>query len=207
MLSRMEALELVKANVSKRNWVFHMLAVEAIMRGLAAYFKEDEEEWGLLGLVHDIDFGITEKTPERHGSEAEEILKEKVSGDIIGAIKAHNHEYTGVRPESRMEKALIAADAVSGLIIASALVMPSKKIGEVTVKTLEKKFKQKDFARGADRGRIRLHEEIGLSSEKFFEISLESMNRISGSIGLKLKETLVMPQRKNLAKSNASQST
>jgi predicted hydrolase (HD superfamily) len=115
---------------------------------------------------------------------AEEILRGKVSEDVVKAIKAHNHEYTGVKPESRMEKALIAADAVSGLIVASALVMPSKKVGEVTVNTLLKKFKQKDFARGVDRSRIRVHEEINLSSEEFFEIALNSLKKIGASIGL-----------------------
>lgn len=184
MLSRGEALELLRSKVAKRNWFYHMLAVEAIMKGLASHLGEDEEKWGLLGLLHDIDFSETEKTPERHGLEAERMLKGKVSEDIIRAIKAHNSEYTGVNPESNMEKALIAADAVSGLIIATALVMPSKKISEVTVKTLEKKFKQKDFARGASRERIKIYEEIGIQREKFFEIALNSLKTISSSVGL-----------------------
>lgn len=184
MLSREEALELVKRHVSKRNWIYHILAVEAIMKGLASYLGEDEEEWGLLGLLHDIDFEKTEKAPEKHALEAENILRGKISEKLIKAVKAHNYEYTKIDPESKMEKALIAADAISGLVIASALVMPSKKLEEVTVRTLEKKFKKKDFARGADRDRIRLHEEIEIPMEKFFEIALDSLKEISGSIGL-----------------------
>jgi putative nucleotidyltransferase with HDIG domain len=184
LMRREEALALVRERISKRNWLNHMLAVEGIMRGLAERFGEDVEKWGLLGLLHDVDFEETEDTPERHGLKAEEILRGKVSEDVVKAIKAHNHEYTGVKPESRMEKALIAADAVSGLIVASALVMPSKKVGEVTVNTLLKKFKQKDFARGVDRSRIRVHEEINLSSEEFFEIALNSLKKIGASIGL-----------------------
>jgi len=154
------------------------------MRGLEAYFREDEEQWGLVGLLHDIDFGRTEKTPERHGLDAEEILMGKVRDEVVKAIKAHNYEHTKIKPESRMEKALIAADAVSGLIIASALVMPSKKMDEVTVETLEKKFKKKDFAKGADRDRIEVYEELGITREKFLELALNSLKKISGSIGL-----------------------
>jgi predicted hydrolase (HD superfamily) len=184
MLTRKETLDLIKTKVLKKNWISHMLAVEAIMRGLAVYLEESEEKWGLLGLIHDIDFGETEKIPDKHGLKAEEILKGKVSEDIINAIKAHNYEYSGVKPESKIDKALIAADAISGLIIATALVMPSKRMEEITLKTLEKKYKKKDFAKGADRNRIRLYEELNIPREKFFEISLQSLKDISKSIGL-----------------------
>lgn len=184
MMSREDALALVKEHVSKRNWINHMLAVEAIMKDLAERFGEDGEKWGLLGLLHDIDFEETENAPAHHGLRAEELLKGKVSEDIVKAIKSHNYDHTGVKPESRMEKALIAADAVSGLIVASALVMPSKKVDEVTVETLLKKFKQKDFARGVDRSRVGIHEEVELSREEFFELALNSMKKIGPLIGL-----------------------
>ncbi|MEM2922581.1 MAG: HDIG domain-containing protein, partial [Candidatus Bathyarchaeia archaeon] len=94
MMDRESALALVQSYVSKRNWLYHMLAVEAIMRGLATHLGEDEEKWGLLGLLHDIDFGKTESTPESHGLEAERILSGKVPEDIIRGIKAHNHDFT-----------------------------------------------------------------------------------------------------------------
>ncbi|MEM1589867.1 MAG: HD domain-containing protein, partial [Candidatus Bathyarchaeia archaeon] len=127
MLTRGEALNLVKKNVSKRNIFYHMLAVEAIMRGLARHLGEDEEKWGLVGLVHDIDYEKTEATPEKHSLIAEQILKDTLPEELLNAIKAHNFKHTGVEPKSRMEKALIASDAVSGLLVACALVMPSKK--------------------------------------------------------------------------------
>ncbi len=184
MLDREAALSLVKSNVLKRNWVLHVLAVEAIMKGLARQLGEEEEKWGLLGLLHDIDFGQTEKNPKRHGLEAEKILAGKVSDEIIRAIKAHNQEYTGVPAVSKMEKGLIAADALSGLIIASALVMPSRKLEEVSVKTLEKKFRDKDFARGASRERINLHLELDMSEGDFFQIALDSLKEISDTLGL-----------------------
>jgi len=184
MLSREEAVNLVKKNVVKRNIVYHMLAVEAIMRGLAKHFGEDEQLWGLTGLLHDIDYGKTEGRPEKHGILAAEILGELVPQELIKAIKAHNFENTHVEPETRMEKALIACDALSGLLVACALVMPSKKLADVKVKTVVKKFKDKDFARGADRKRALFCEKIGIPREKFFEIALSGLKKASKEIGL-----------------------
>jgi len=184
MLSRDEALSLVKKNVSKRNIVFHMIAVEAVMRGLARYFGEDEDLWGLTGLLHDVDYEKIGNAWEKHGVLAEEVLEGLVSDEILRAIKAHNFERTHVIPESRMEKALIACDAISGLLVACALVMPSKKLTDVKVKTVTKKFKDKDFARGADRERILFCEKIGVSREKFFGISLDGLKNYATEIGL-----------------------
>jgi len=161
-----------------------MLAVEAVMRSTARHFGENEEIWGLVGLLHDIDYEKTEHTPEKHGRVTEEILKGLVPEDIIRAIKTHNAKYLGVMPENRMEKALVAADAISGLLVACALVMPSKKLADVKVETVAKKFKDKDFARGADRDRIIVCEEIGILKEQFFEISLSGLNMIAAEIGL-----------------------
>ena len=184
MLKRDEAFGLVKKNVAKKNVVYHMLAVEAIMRGLAKYLEEDETIWGLVGLLHDIDYEKTETTPEKHSLLAEDMLKGLVSDEIIRAIKTHNHLYTQVMPQTRMEKALIAADAVSGLLIACALVMPSKKLADVKVESVAKKFKDKDFARGADRERIVVCEEIGVPKEKFLEIALNSLKGSAAQIEL-----------------------
>jgi len=184
MLTREEALKLVKKNVTRENIVYHMLAVEAIMRSVAKHFGEDEYLWGLTGLLHDIDYGKTEGTPEKHGILAEEILKGLVPKELIKAIKAHSFQYTHVKPETRMEKALIACDAISGLLVACALVMQSKKLADVEVKTVMKKFKDKDFARGASRERILLCEETGIPREKFFEIALNGLKSISEEIGL-----------------------
>jgi putative nucleotidyltransferase with HDIG domain len=184
MLTRDEALSLVKKNVSKRNIVYHMLAVEAIMRSLAKHFGENEEVWGLIGLLHDIDYEKTEATPEKHSLLAEEILKGIVPDELIKSIKTHNFKHTGIMPENRMEKALIASDAISGLLVACALVMPSKKLADVKVETVAKKFKDKDFARGAERERILICEEIGIPREKFFEIALNGLKSIANDIGL-----------------------
>jgi len=184
MLTRDEALNLVKKHVSKRNVLYHMLAVEAIMRGTAKHFREDENLWGLVGLLHDIDYEKTEATPEKHSLLTEEILKGLIPSELIKAIKTHNFKHTGIKPESKMEKALIASDAISGLLVACALVMPSKKLADVSVETVSKKFKDKDFARGADRGRILVCEELGIPKEKFFEITLNGLKQTAAEIGL-----------------------
>ncbi len=180
----MEALELVKMNVRNQNIVRHMIAVGAIMRALAENLGEDKLTWELTGLVHDIDYEKTVQNFEKHGILSEDILKAKVSKEIIKAIKAHNHEYTGVKPETHLEKGLIASDAVSGLIIACTLVMPSKKVKDVDVKTISKKFKDKDFARGVDRQRIMICEDLGISKERFFEMSLKGIQNVSCELGI-----------------------
>ncbi len=184
MLTREEALSLVKRNVKKMNIVYHMIAVEAIMRRLARYLRQDEDLWGLTGLLHDVDYEKIGDAWERHGVLAGEILKNEVSEEVIRAIKAHNFERTGVTPDSRMEKALICCDAISGLLVACALVMPSKKLAEVKIKTVRKKFKDKDFARGASRERILFCEKIGVPKERFFEIALEGLKEYAEEIGL-----------------------
>jgi len=181
---RSEALDLVKKHVSKKNVIYHMLAVEAIMRYTARHFGESEETWGLVGLLHDIDYENTESAPEKHSLLAEEILKDRIPDELVRAIKTHNHKHTGLLPETRMEKALSACDAISGLIIACALVMPSKKLADVKVETVAKKFKDKDFARGADRERILVCEEIGIPRERFFEIALSGLRNVASEIEL-----------------------
>jgi putative nucleotidyltransferase with HDIG domain len=184
MLTRDEALSLVNKHVSKKNVVYHMIAVEAIMRSAARHFREDEEKWGLVGLLHDVDYEKTEATPEKHSLLAQEILNGVIPDDLIRAIKTHNAKYTGILPESRMEKALVACDAISGLLIACGLVMPSKKLADVKVESVAKKFKDKDFARGADRERIVVCEEIMVPKEKFFEIALSGLKESASQIGL-----------------------
>jgi uncharacterized protein len=181
---REEALKMVKDNVSKDSLVKHMLAVEAIMSGIAKFLVEDDEAWGMTGLLHDVDFGKTENSPKDHGIMAESMLSGKVDNDTINAIKSHNFEHTGVLPDKKMDFALIASDAVSGLIIACALVMPSKKLSDVKIESLMDKFKQKDFARNCSRDNIMYCEKIGIPKDKFLEIALKSLQEISPELGL-----------------------
>ncbi|RLF09908.1 MAG: phosphohydrolase [Thermoprotei archaeon] len=184
MLSRQEALRLVKERVKKENFVKHMLAVEAIMRALAKELGGDEELWGLAGLLHDLDFEETTSNPSLHGVKACLLLEGLVPEEVLRAIRAHNYEHTGVKPETAMEKALVAADAASGLLVACALVMPNKRLEEVKLETVIRKFKAKDFARGVSRERILMCEQLGLSKERFLSIALEALKSIAGELGL-----------------------
>ncbi|MEM0233023.1 MAG: HDIG domain-containing protein [Candidatus Nezhaarchaeales archaeon] len=179
-----EALRKVRENVSNDKIVLHMIAVATIMKALARHLNKDEELWELTGLLHDIDYELTRKNPKRHGLEAERLLKGTVRPEVINAIKAHNFDDTGVMPENDLDKALIAADAVSGLLIATALVMPNKKLAEVSVETLKRKFKQKDFARNVSRERIMFCEQIGVPLEEFLKLSLEALKEKSYALGL-----------------------
>jgi len=183
-MKREDALSLIKEHVKKENLLKHMYAVEAIMKETAEFLNEDKEKWRLIGLIHDIDFEKTENDPKKHTLVAEEILEDKVDEEMIRTIKAHNFENIGIQPEAVAEKALIAADAISGLVIACALIMPSKKLADVKVESIAKKFKQKDFARNCGRERILFCEQIGIPKEKFFEISLKALQNIASELGL-----------------------
>jgi len=175
-----------------KNWVWehlpndamrkHVLAVEAVMRGLAAHFGEDEEAWGLAGLLHDIDYEQTRDDPDRHGRLSAEMLREKgVDDAIINAVMAHASK---CERNCLINQCIYAADPVTGLITAAALIRPEKKLGPVRLKSLKKRFKDKRFAAGADRDRIRTIEETGMSLDEFLELALNSMKGIADKLDL-----------------------
>ncbi|MEM3411735.1 MAG: HDIG domain-containing protein [archaeon] len=162
----------------------HSLAVAEIMVNLAEFLKiPEKEEWYLIGLLHDLDFESTKDDPKKHGLITAEILKGKMSEDSINAIKNHNFENLMLFPSRKVDFALICSDAISGLIIACMLVMPNKKLEEVTVKTILQKFKQKDFAKNISRERILFCEKLGIPLENFVEISLTALKNISEKLG------------------------
>ncbi|MGQ9759894.1 MAG: HD domain-containing protein [Candidatus Methanomethylicaceae archaeon] len=183
MISREEALYLIRRYISKENNLKHMIAVSSIMKELALKFGENPIEWELVGLLHDIDFERCNGLLD-HTLIAREILQGKIDEHLIEAIMAHNFENTKVQLDNRMKKALIASDALSGLIVATALVMPSKRIAEIRKETLLKKFKSKHFAEGANRERIAFCSQIGLTLEEFIEIGLEGMKKVAPELGL-----------------------
>lgn len=183
MIGRREALQLVDSHLKSEKLKKHVIAVEAIMRGLADRLGGDPEIWGLTGLLHDLDYETTINNFEKHGIITAELIKDKVPVEIVDAIRAHN-EYTGFKCESKLATALKIADQLSGLIVATALVMPSKSLEEVKIKSLKKKFKQKDFARSVRRDKILLCEKLGLSLEEVFKIGLESMLKVRRELGL-----------------------
>lgn len=194
-MDRDEALDLVKSMLKNPNLVKHCLAVEAIMRSLARELAQmhpelpreefNENEWGLVGLLHDADYEVTNKDLETHTDVIVAHLKEKaVSEHIINGILAH-HELKKPNRENYLEKAIYAADELSGLITAVTLVRPEKNLSSVTLDSVMKKFKQKEFAKGALRHQIITCEnELGISLEKFIKIALEAMQNISADLGL-----------------------
>lgn len=182
MKSRDESFEILKQKVKTKNLIKHMLAVEAIMKGLARKFGEDENRWGLAGLMHDIDIDEYGKDPSQHGKVGAQWLKEMgYEEDIVNAVLAHSGHK---KLENRMEIALFASDPLSGLIISAALIHPEKKLSAIDTNFVLNRFGEKRFAAGARREDIKRCEEIGLSLEEFITIALNSMKGISNEFGL-----------------------
>jgi len=183
-MTREEALNLLKKHLKNKNLFKHCLAVEAVMRRLARHFNQDEELWGIAGLLHDIDYEKTKDDPNRHSIEGAQILADMdLPDELVYAVKVHNHAH-GLPRKTMMDKALYASDPVTGLIVAGALIRPEKKLEAVDVPFLLNRFKEKSFARGANRETINSCEELGLSLEEFLGLSLEAMQGIAGELGL-----------------------
>jgi len=182
MITRKEALRLLKENLKNQNMIKHCLASEAVMRALAEELGENKEEWGLAGLLHDLD---AEKTNEKeHGLKTTEILGDKITLAMKKAIESHNQEMNGIKRETKFDYALAAGETITGLIVAATLVMPAKKLADVKLENVLNRFKEKSFARRCNRESIRECEKIGFSLEKFVKISLKAMQRISEELGL-----------------------
>ncbi|NLE21556.1 MAG: HDIG domain-containing protein [Actinobacteria bacterium] len=184
MTDRAPVLAEVQARVANENLRRHMLATEAIMRALATRLGEDADAWGLAGLGHDLDAEETEGDVSRHGREAAETLAGLgLPEEVVHAVAAHNHD-TGVAATAPIDVALIAADQLSGLITAAALVRPDKDLAGVKVKSVRKRYREGAFARGVDRGSIARCEDLGLGLDEFFGLGLEAMQGIAGELGL-----------------------
>lgn len=185
MLTREEALALVREYVKNENLVRHMLCVEAAMRFYAEKFGEDVERWGLTGLLHDFDWEI-HPTAEQHPAEGAPILRQHgVDEVIVRAILSHG-DNTGIPRESLMEKALNACDEITGLVTAVALVRPSKSLYDLEPASVKKKWKDKAFAAGTDRAAMeKAAEEFGVDlwGEHVGNI-IQAMRRIAPELGL-----------------------
>ncbi|MFQ5824010.1 MAG: HDIG domain-containing metalloprotein [bacterium] len=183
-VNRQEAWELMTQYTKSENLRKHMLAVEAVMRFYARKFGEDEEKWAIVGLLHDFDYE-QHPTKEEHPFVGVQILKEKgFSEEITRAILSHA-DYTGVVPESNMEKALFAVDELTGFIVAVALVRPTKSLMDVAVKSVKKKMKDKTFARNVSREDIQKGAELlNLSLEEHLNNVIQAMQSIAGELGL-----------------------
>lgn len=183
-MTRDEALDTIKANVENKNTIKHMLATEAIMRALAKRLGEDEGEWGLTGLLHDIDMELTEGDMSTHSKLGADLVRELGASEAMAnAILCHNEAH-GIPRETELDKALFCADPLTGLIIAAALVRPDKKLAGVEAKSVRKRFKEKSFAAGANREQISECTELGLELDEFLELGLKALKGISDDLGL-----------------------
>lgn len=183
-MTRSQALAIVREYVKNENLIRHMLSVEAAMRFYAEEFGEDEELWGVTGLLHDFDWEI-HPTLDQHPQEGEAILRERgVDEVVIRAILSHA-DHTGVPRQSRMEKGLYACDEITGLITAVALVRPSRSLMDLTSKSVKKKWKDRSFAAGANREEItHSAEEFGIELWQHVDNVILAMRRIAPELGL-----------------------
>ncbi|UOY09384.1 HDIG domain-containing metalloprotein [Methanonatronarchaeum sp. AMET6-2] len=184
MIGKNQAEEMVRNRVDTENLKKHMYAVSAIMGELAEELDGEAELWRRVGLLHDIDYEETKDKPEEHAKRSAEILEDKLPSKGLKAIRAHNHQHLDTKPENDLDHALIAADAVSGLIVATALVMPNQKLKEARTKSVLKKYDDTSFAKNIDRDRILYCKKIGLEKEEFIETSLKALQKIDKKLGL-----------------------
>ena len=193
MISRDRAIQLLEKYITTEWLKLRMRESEIIMRGLAKELNENEEEWGLSGLLHDLDFDYVDKDPKRHVIEFDKILEmeslkvgEDITDNMYHAIKSHYEDHPDIKEkrESKMDYALAASENLSGFLVACALVQPDKKIKSVGVDSVIKKLKKKDFAKAVNREYIYDIEKVGVSLERFIEIALVEMNSIAKEIGL-----------------------
>lgn len=184
-MNRQAAWELMTEYTKSENLRKHMQAVEAAMRFYARKFGEDEEKWSVVGLLHDFDYE-QHPTAEEHPFVGVEILKERgYPEEITRAILSHA-DYSGVKPESNMEKALYAVDELTGFIVAVALVRPTKSLMDVKVKSVKKKMKDKGFARNVKREDIQKGAEmLGLTLEEHIDNVIQAMQTIAEDLGLR----------------------
>jgi putative nucleotidyltransferase with HDIG domain len=184
-MTRQEALDLLAQNITNPNLIRHNVAVGFIMKALAEKFGENQEDWELAGMLHDLDWEKTKDSPDQHTIVAKDILsKTDLKPEIINAIYVHNHTHK-LTPETLLEKALYCVEELSGLITAAALVQPDKKLASVSSESVLKKFKSKGFAAGVNRDIIMLCKEyINMDLPELVEISLSAMKAHAEEIGL-----------------------
>ncbi|MCX6561682.1 MAG: HDIG domain-containing protein [Candidatus Aminicenantes bacterium] len=181
-MTRQDALELLKTHLKNKNLIKHCLAVEACMNALAVRLGHDPAPWGLAGLIHDLDYELTEKSPELHTVETVKIL-EGLGFDpaVVHAVRAH----AGKAPcENPMDWSIFAVDPLTGLIIAAALMHPERKLAAIDLEFVKRRFKEKSFAKGARREEIEECRHLGLDLNEFISIALGAMQGIAADLGL-----------------------
>ncbi len=183
-MDRESTLELIHEFVKAESLMRHLIGVEAAMRAYARKFGEDEERWGIAGLLHDFDWEIT-PTPEEHPRYGAKILEERgYPADIVRAVLSHG-DHTGIQRESPMEHTLFAVDELSGFIRAVTLVRPNRNLDEVTPRSVFRKMKDKAFAREINRDDItRGAEGLGVELEEHITFVIEALKPVAQELNL-----------------------
>ncbi len=184
-ITREKALSLLNENLKNKNLIKHCLATEAVMTSLAERLNEDKEKWSLAGLLHDLDVEFCNADIKVHGKETVRILKENnVDDEITEAVRMHNEEEAGKKRSEKFHYALAAGETITGLIIATTLVYPDKKLASVKPKSITKRMKEKAFAASVNRDIIKECELIGIPLAEFAELCLKAMQTIHVELGL-----------------------
>lgn len=184
MISREAAIQLLNEHVTSENMLKHSFASEAVLRGIAKKLGKNEDEYGIAGLLHDIDVEITNANPFTHGPYAEKLLQNKITDEMLDAIVMHNEVATGKERSTQFQHALAAGETITGLITATTLVYPDKKISSVKPNSVTKRMKQKAFAASVKRENILECEKIGIPLDEFVVLSINAMAEISEDLGL-----------------------
>ncbi len=183
-INREQALDLLHEHIKNQNMLNHCLASEAVLRSLARHLGEDEEKWGLAGLLHDLDVeSHPDLSTHTHGT-IQILQKRGVDSEIIDAIRLHNEKAHGDKRTTAFHHGLAAGETITGLIVAATLVYPDKKLASVKQKSVRKRYKEKAFARGANREIIAECTHLDLEINEFCDLALVSMQQIAGDIGL-----------------------
>jgi len=189
-MNRDQAFVILQKYLSNPNLIKHSLATEAAMKALCTRLNQNPtpeliEKWGVTGLLHDADYQMTGNDVRMHGLLLFQKEPDIIPDDIAYAIKAHNYQNTGIEPQSSLDWAIACCDQLTGLIVATTLVSPTKKLDGINAESVLKRFKEKSFAKGADRAIISLCEEkLGITLEEFTQIILKSMQDIAPQLGL-----------------------
>ncbi len=183
MMARVEALHLLQSHVKTKNLIKHCLACEAVLGALAPRFGGDEAQWRLAGLLHDVDYDQTVDSPETHAIPGARVLEQAgLDGEVVHAVLAHADK---APRESALDKALWCTDPLTGLIVAAALIRPEKKLAAIDADFVLNRFREKGFARGANRAQIQACEqELGMTLAEFVGVGVRAMQEISGDLGL-----------------------
>jgi putative nucleotidyltransferase with HDIG domain len=185
MIIREEALELLKKHIINEKMISHCLASEAVMRAVAIRLGRDADTWGLAGLLHDIDVEVTNANPKTHALEALNILAPyHIDAEVLNAIKMHNECASGMIRSKEFEYALAASETITGLIVATSLVYPDKKVASVKPSSVVKRMKEKAFAASVRRENIMECELIGIPLDEFAALAIDAMKGIADEIGL-----------------------